>query len=82
MKTYDLVAELPLHIDGYSLEARSRQISPEFERVTTTFHLNGGGEEGMGEDVTYGVDEQRAQQERGADPVSYTHLTLPTTPYV
>ena len=67
MKTYDLVAELPLHIDGYSLEARSRQISPEFERVTTTFHLNGAGEEGMGEDVTYGVDEQRAQQERGAD---------------
>jgi hypothetical protein len=66
VKTYEHIAELPLRIDGYSLEARSRQIG-EFERVTTTFHLIGAGEEGLGEDVTYGVDEQRAQQERGAD---------------
>jgi L-alanine-DL-glutamate epimerase-like enolase superfamily enzyme len=65
MPLYDALAELPLRIDSYSLEGRSRRISPEFERVTTTIHLHGGGEEGLGEDVTYGPDEQRAQQEAG-----------------
>ena len=52
---------------GYALEARERQITPEFERVTTTFHLQGGGEEGLGEDVTYSPEDQRAQQARGPD---------------
>jgi L-alanine-DL-glutamate epimerase-like enolase superfamily enzyme len=65
--TYERVAELPLTIDGYALEARERQISPEFERLTTTFHLRGAGEEGLGEDVTYSPDDQRAQQARGPD---------------
>jgi L-alanine-DL-glutamate epimerase-like enolase superfamily enzyme len=64
--TYEHVAELPLTIDGYTLEARERQISPEFERLTTTFHLQGAGEEGLGEDVTYDPDEQREEQARGA----------------
>jgi hypothetical protein len=67
VNTYDQVAELPLRIDGYALEAHTRRISDEFERVTTTFHLGGAGEEGVGEDVTYGPLEQRTQQERGAD---------------
>ena len=67
MNTYDRLAELPLRIDGYALEARERVASPEFTRLTTTFQLGGGGEEGFGEDVTYGEDEQRAQQERGPD---------------
>ena len=31
-------------------------VSPEFRRVTTTVHLRGGGEEGLGEDVTYQAD--------------------------
>ena len=33
----------------------------------------------------YGIDIQKVQELRGYDtvtPVSYTHLTLPTTPYV
>ena len=67
MATFDRIAELPLTIDGYALEARERQINPEFERVTTTFHLQGGGEEGLGEDVTYSPEDQRAQQARGPD---------------
>ena len=66
MTTYERVAALPLTIDGYALEARERQISPEFERLTTTFHLHGAGEEGLGEDVTYDPAEQREQQARGA----------------
>ncbi len=65
MTLYDALAELPLEIDSYSLEERSRTISAEFERVTTTMHLQGGGEEGLGEDVTYGPEEQRAQLDAG-----------------
>ena len=38
---------------------------PEFERLTTTIHLHGGGEEGLGEDVTYDPELQRAQQDAG-----------------
>jgi L-alanine-DL-glutamate epimerase-like enolase superfamily enzyme len=67
VNTYDHVAELALRIDAYALEAHTRRISDEFERITTTFHLGGAGEEGVGEDVTYGAGEQLAQQERGAD---------------
>jgi len=65
MPAYDALADLPLRIDAYSLEARSRTVSPEFERLTTTIHLEGGGEEGLGEDVTYTPDLQVAQQEAG-----------------
>ena len=39
MPLYDALAELPLRIDSYTLEGRSRTISPEFERVTTIVHL-------------------------------------------
>ena len=67
MTTFERIAELPLTIDGYTLEGRERRISPEFERVTTTFHLQGAGEEGLGEDVTYSPEDQRAQQARSPD---------------
>ena len=65
MTTFEWVAELPLTIDDYALEPRERRISPEFERLTTTFHLQGAGEKGLGEDVTYSPEDQRAQQARG-----------------
>src|SRR6185503_13604786 len=67
MALYDALADLPLRIDAYTLEGRSRTISAEFERVTTTIHLQGGGEEGLGEDVTYDPDQQRSQQARGPE---------------
>ena len=50
---YDAVAELPLKIDSYELERLEYVVSPEFTRVTTLVHLRGGGDEGIGEDVTY-----------------------------
>jgi hypothetical protein len=50
---YDAVAELPVEIESYALERLELQVSPEFTRVTTLVHLSGGGEEGVGEDVTY-----------------------------
>ncbi|HMJ00591.1 MAG TPA: hypothetical protein VK488_12205 [Gaiellaceae bacterium] len=53
MPLYDAVAELPLEIESYALEGLELTVSPEFTRVTTVVHLSGGGEEGIGEDVTY-----------------------------
>ena len=65
MSTYERVADLPLVIDDYALEGLTRTVSSGFERVTTVIRLHGGGEEGVGEDVTYDADLQRAQQEHG-----------------
>ena len=57
MSTFERVADLPLHVDGYELERLEHPISPEFTRVTTQVRLRGGGEEGIGEDVTYDAAE-------------------------
>jgi hypothetical protein len=65
MSTYAHVADLPLTIESYSLERLSRTVSSGFERVTTVIRLRGGGEEGVGEDVTYDADDQTRQQELG-----------------
>src|SRR5215218_5366974 len=68
MAMYDALADLPLQIDAYTLEGRARHIvAGEFQmdRLTTTIHLQGGGEEGLGEDVTYTPELQTAQQETG-----------------
>jgi L-alanine-DL-glutamate epimerase-like enolase superfamily enzyme len=65
MSTYERVADLPLVIDDYALEGLTRTVSSGFERVTTVIRLRGGGEEGLGEDVTYDADLQRAQQAHG-----------------
>ncbi len=65
MGLYDALADLPLQVDAYTLEGRTRSITPEFERRTTIVHLSGGGEEGLGEDVTYSPELQEAQQETG-----------------
>jgi L-alanine-DL-glutamate epimerase-like enolase superfamily enzyme len=63
MSTYDLVADLPVHIDGYELEGLVQNVSSDFERKTTIIHLRGGGEEGLGEDVVYdAVDHEIAQR--------------------
>jgi hypothetical protein len=67
MSTYERVADLPLKIESYTLEGLTRTVSSGFERMTTVIRLRGGGEEGVGEDVTYEADDQRAQQERGPD---------------
>ncbi len=64
MPAYDALADLPLTIDDYTLEGRQRALG-EFDRRTTTFHLRGGGHEGLGEDVTYDPEQQVAQQEAG-----------------
>jgi L-alanine-DL-glutamate epimerase-like enolase superfamily enzyme len=65
MSTYERVADLPLEITDYDLEALVATVSSGFERVTTVIRLRGGGEEGTGEDVTYSAEDQRAQQDLG-----------------
>jgi hypothetical protein len=62
---YDALADLPLELEGYALDAHDRRINPDFERVTTVVRLQGAGEEGLGEDVVYDPDAQRRQQEAG-----------------
>ena len=65
MSLYDAVRDLPLRIDGYSLEGLELQARAEFLRKTTVIHLQGSGEEGIGEDVTYEAAEHDRLQERG-----------------
>ncbi len=65
MSTFDLLADLPLEVDGYTLEGLSAQVSSGFERLTTVVHLHGGGAEGLGEDVVYDSVDHVALQEAG-----------------
>jgi L-alanine-DL-glutamate epimerase-like enolase superfamily enzyme len=63
-RTYDKIAGLPLRIEGHELEPLER-VSPRFTRRTTVFHMRGGGEEGVGEDVTYDPEAQQRQWDAG-----------------
>jgi L-alanine-DL-glutamate epimerase-like enolase superfamily enzyme len=67
MGTYERVAGLALTVDDYELEGLSRVVSSGFERLSSVIHLHGGGEEGIGEDVTYDADEHRIARERGPE---------------
>jgi L-alanine-DL-glutamate epimerase-like enolase superfamily enzyme len=65
MSTYELVADLPLTVDGYDLEGLQRDVSSEFTRKSTVIRLRGGGEEGLGEDVVYEAEDHDAAQAAG-----------------
>jgi hypothetical protein len=67
VSTYERIADLELEIDGYALDGLSRTVSSGFERLSTVIRLQGAGEEGAGEDVTYEPDEHRTQQQRGPE---------------
>jgi L-alanine-DL-glutamate epimerase-like enolase superfamily enzyme len=62
---YDAVRDLPLRVDGYALEPLALDTGA-WVRKTTVIHLQGGGETGLGEDVTYGTPEQDALIAQGA----------------
>ncbi len=53
MALWDSLAGLEVRIDGYSLQRREVPVRSDFTRVTTTVVLDGAGEAGQGEDVTY-----------------------------
>jgi hypothetical protein len=62
---YDHVRGLPLHVESYELDPHELYVRADFTRKTTVVRLLGGGEEGLGEDVTYDGPLQDAQQARG-----------------
>jgi hypothetical protein len=55
-----------LEVDGYSLERLEKPVTRGFTRVTTVVHLQGGGEEGLGEDVTWYAEHHDREQAAGA----------------
>jgi L-alanine-DL-glutamate epimerase-like enolase superfamily enzyme len=65
MSTFDGIADLPVRIDSYELEPLEREVSSDFTRLSTVIRMRGGGEDGVGEDVTYDALDHVALQEAG-----------------
>jgi len=65
MSLYERVADLPLTIESERRERRERDTSSGFARATTTFVLEGAGETGHGEDVTYDTEDHDALSDVG-----------------
>ncbi len=65
MSTWERLAELPVEIDDYALDPLDAVVSSDFERKSTLIRLRGGGEEGVGEDVTYEAADQEIMQAAG-----------------
>ena len=57
---WDSLAGLDLRVEGYSTRRVELAMSPEFTRVTTTVVVEGAGETGQGEDVTYTTADHEA----------------------
>jgi hypothetical protein len=64
--TYAHLAGLSLEVEGYELERLEKPVTRGFTRVTTVVLLKGGGEEGLGEDVTWYAEHHDEQQAAGA----------------
>jgi hypothetical protein len=65
MSSWEALADLPLQIEDYELEPLQASVSSEFERKSTLIRLRGGGEEGVGEDVTYDAIDHEILQAEG-----------------
>ena len=66
MGTYSRLAALAFEIESYRLERLEKPVTRGFTRVTTLVHLRGGGEEGLGEDVTWYAEHHDREQAAGA----------------
>ena len=64
MSAYEKLADLPIDVEGYSLEANDREYEA-FTRGSTIVHVTGAGEEGIGEDVAYEVLDHYAHRDAG-----------------
>lgn len=78
MSAWDLLADLPVEIEGYELEPRQQRFGAEFMRKTTVIWLQGAGEEGVGEDVTYAPEDQEAFQRAEPEQALNGRFTLDT----
>jgi len=65
VSTWEALAELTVEIDSYALEGLQATVSSDFERSSTLIRLRGGGEEGVGEDVTYDAVDHEILQAAG-----------------
>jgi L-alanine-DL-glutamate epimerase-like enolase superfamily enzyme len=65
MAIFDSLSSLPVSIDSYSLEGLEADVSSDFTRLSTVIRMVGGGEEGVGEDVTYDALDHVALQDAG-----------------
>jgi len=65
MSTYELVADLPVRIDGYALEGLVKDVSSDFTRKSTVIRLRGADHDGIGEDVVYDAVDQEIAQDAG-----------------
>src|SRR4051812_10241231 len=66
MSTFDRIADMSVSIDSYELEPLERDVSSDFTRLSTVIRMHGGGEDGVGEDVTYDALDHVALQDAGA----------------
>ena len=66
MSTYEQLAALPLSISGYELQGHESNVSSGFLRKSTLIRLQGGGEDGIGEDVSYDAPDHDIAQKAGA----------------
>ena len=64
MSTFERIAELGVQIESCQLQGLEFTVG-DFERLTTVIRLRGGGQEGIGEDVTYDAVDHLALQEVG-----------------
>ena len=53
MSFYSSISELPITIDAYEIEPNDKVYSADSKRVSTLIKINGGGEQGIGEDIVY-----------------------------
>ncbi len=65
MNTWELLADLPVKIEGVRFDPLQATVSSEFERSSTVIRLMGAGEEGLGEDVTYDALDHEILQAAG-----------------
>jgi hypothetical protein len=65
MSTWELLAQLPVEIEDYSLQPLQADVSSSFQRKSTVIRLRGAGEEGIGEDVTYDAVDHEILQATG-----------------
>jgi L-alanine-DL-glutamate epimerase-like enolase superfamily enzyme len=65
MSTWERLADLPVRIEDYALDPLEANVSSEFTRKSTVVRMLGGGEQGVGEDVTYDAEDHEILQAAG-----------------
>ncbi|HWH10289.1 MAG TPA: hypothetical protein VG165_04115 [Solirubrobacteraceae bacterium] len=65
MSTWERLAGLDVNVEGYGLDGLEAKVSSDFDRKTTVITIHGGGQIGVGEDVTYDPVDHEVQQKAG-----------------